>query len=526
MPSLLTNLRINRVAAVDKGAGDGVRVVFWKRDTAAIEKGGPGSGPHPGAGGHAAHGPHMATGRTSPGGSRHEIQMAGGKHEWGKPTGNTSPGGSRAEYHMDSGKKIWAVRKDLADDAAAQAAQINQSISNDQSQQQLGRMTPQQDTQTKINEPGNGGGNPNHGKDGRFTTGKRDEFVAKHLDAISAAVVAEVKKSGAVDFNEADAQQELAECVRDLMNEVREAVGALDRSICSISYDDDVADKAAMIAESFDQFRAHVAGLGLDDDVTKSLASDIGAAHPLLKGDRDMDTAAIQKMIDEAVTKSTKPLTDTIAKQAGEIAILKMSEKHKDFHDKMSGDAKDKFAAMSPGERDDHMDKNPVKKGVDALPADVRGVVEPIIKSMGETVQKNVELSKQVHTLTDERDRVEFGKRAVGLGLPEAHGEIMRKAYAGDVAAIGEHEKALKGLVARAAAGERILFSEIGKSEQGGTGATAYDQIMVKAKEFKKADPKLTEAQAFTKAYTDPANRELAETHKREEFTKRRSVAA
>lgn len=40
--------------------------------------------------------------------------------------------------------------------------------------------------------------------------------------------------------------------------------------------------------------------------------------------------------------------------------------------------------------------------------------------------------------------------------------------------------------------------------------------IAMKAAEIRKAEPKLTEAQAFSKAYCDPANRDLVEMHKRE----------
>lgn len=40
--------------------------------------------------------------------------------------------------------------------------------------------------------------------------------------------------------------------------------------------------------------------------------------------------------------------------------------------------------------------------------------------------------------------------------------------------------------------------------------------IAMKAAEIRKSDPKLTAEQAFSKAYTDPANRDLVEMHRRE----------
>ncbi len=39
--------------------------------------------------------------------------------------------------------------------------------------------------------------------------------------------------------------------------------------------------------------------------------------------------------------------------------------------------------------------------------------------------------------------------------------------------------------------------------------SASYDKLMAKGAELRKADPKLTEAQAFAKAYEDPANKEL-----------------
>jgi hypothetical protein len=45
---------------------------------------------------------------------------------------------------------------------------------------------------------------------------------------------------------------------------------------------------------------------------------------------------------------------------------------------------------------------------------------------------------------------------------------------------------------------------------------TAYDELMVKAAEYRSAHPELTQAQAFAKVYTSPANTELASRERRE----------
>jgi hypothetical protein len=44
----------------------------------------------------------------------------------------------------------------------------------------------------------------------------------------------------------------------------------------------------------------------------------------------------------------------------------------------------------------------------------------------------------------------------------------------------------------------------------------AYGELLVKAAELRKREPRLTKEQAFAKVYTDPANRETVERERRE----------
>ena len=48
------------------------------------------------------------------------------------------------------------------------------------------------------------------------------------------------------------------------------------------------------------------------------------------------------------------------------------------------------------------------------------------------------------------------------------------------------------------------------------TPTRSYERLTAKANELRKAEPKLSEAQAFTKVYEDPANRELVQAAKLE----------
>ena len=52
--------------------------------------------------------------------------------------------------------------------------------------------------------------------------------------------------------------------------------------------------------------------------------------------------------------------------------------------------------------------------------------------------------------------------------------------------------------------------SQHAKSDRSNSEATAYDDLMVKAEEYRNSHPELSISQAFAKVYSDPANREIA----------------
>jgi hypothetical protein len=66
------------------------------------------------------------------------------------------------------------------------------------------------------------------------------------------------------------------------------------------------------------------------------------------------------------------------------------------------------------------------------------------------------------------------------------------------------------------------LVVEVAESKPG----ASYAALMAKANDLRKGDPKLTEAQAFTKAYTDPANRDLVAQYKREDAQRKEEAVA
>lgn len=314
-----------------------------------------------------------------------------------------------------------------------------------------------------------------------------------------------VRKDGAVTFDEAQESQEAAEFTSELLDEVCEAVCALRESVCSIQDDPDVTDKQSAVAETFTQFKDHVAGLA-PADVEKALTAGLAvvkaATGHILKQESAMTDEEKKKAeADKAEAEKTKKgLEDNLAKALGEIAILKMSDKHKEYADKasMTPEQKAAFAAKTPDERDAHMAKNSVEK---ALP-------ESVQKALADAAADRVKLAK----LLEKDEITTFGKRAVSIGLPEEYGDTLRKAYSGDATAISKIEQTIKGLTEQVKTGK--IFEEFGTAK--GATSTAEDQIMAKAEELRKVNPKLSQQQAYTKVYTDPANRELVSLAKRE----------
>jgi hypothetical protein len=289
----------------------------------------------------------------------------------------------------------------------------------------------------------------------------------------------------------------------------QQALDALSASIRSIFADETVVNKAERMVESFDQFLDYV-----ETD--------------------DMNADEIKKLIAEAVqaeaAKTEKHHDDDVDK-------AKMSDEHKRFHDSLdSEDEKKAFRAMSPAQRDGHMDKTKKAKhpphhdseGPD--PGDSPKAPHSSNKREDEELVKRdariADLEKALGSLLGEKRDAEFRKRAVDMGLKEEDGAVMMKAFDGDTDALIEFQKrtteTIKAL--RSQIKTSVVFGEFGKS--GDQRSSALQEIEAKAAELRKTEPKLTQAQAFTKVYTDPANRELVEREKSEQANRLTRLAA
>ena len=130
---------------------------------------------------------------------------------------------------------------------------------------------------------------------------------------------------------------------------------------------------------------------------------------------------------------------------------------------------------------------------------------DDLAKRLDDAVAKAAAQDVIIKAMQEERDIVAFGKRAVTLGLDEVHGEVLRKAYAGDKAAIVQLEALLKGLTEQVRTGK--VFAEFG-AVGAGVPATAAAEMDAVVKDVAKRDG-LTYAKAFDKVYTDRDHADL-----------------
>jgi hypothetical protein len=285
--------------------------------------------------------------------------------------------------------------------------------------------------------------------------------------------------------------------------------------------------------------------------------------HAFLEGQQEndmtitVDKEGLDKLIADGVAK---------ALAAAGLDVKKMTPEHTAYHQNLDGDEAKKFGSMSHDERDKYMKEHPhddededlEEEGDNEPDAGAKKVLAKLLgKDTADAILKaakkkkkekvdghdgtggeggdgdggeghdkdarkmakaltteNVDLKKRLAVL-EERDQVaSFKKRAVDLGLPESDGEMLLKAHRGDPKALEEIEKKIKALTAQVE--KSGLFDSFGSD--GGTAATAHDELVNKAAEIRKKDPKLTVDQAYVQAMTenpDIAKREKAERDRR-----------
>lgn len=325
----------------------------------------------------------------------------------------------------------------------------------------------------------------------------------------------------AEDFNEAQAAIEAGEYASGMIDEVQEAIQAVQASVCSIMCDDSITDKQAAIDETFRQFKQHIQGVVPEGVEEAMRGAALAAAGYEIDDQGAVSKREVTDMTD--VEKAKKEAEDAKAEKEKvekallvakrELSVLKMSDKHKAYvaarGDDMSQDEKDKFTDMEPAERDAHMEKNPVKEDVEKRQA---AAIDAAIAKALQSHPEVVALRKQVADLTGATAATGFAKRAEEIGMPADFGATIMKAHNGDRAAVDELVKRLGA--ANSALEASGAFQEFG-SRIGKSSDDPVEQLTAKAAELRKAHPELSQAQAFTKVYEDPANADLVKAERK-----------
>lgn len=224
------------------------------------------------------------------------------------------------------------------------------------------------------------------------------------------------------------------------------------------------------------------------DELKKLISDQITSTVP------DLVAGTLTKIMPDIITKT---VTDAITKAIPPQFLQNAKDKKKE----------------ADGKNDDDGDETKKALAVANLPPELRKVFDD--------AETNAKL---VTKFMQDQELAEFSKRAITLGLKKEDGVLMQKAYTGDKAAQKVWEDRL-ATVAKAAAGMEktsVVFAEFGDNRGGREGGevSAYDQLMELAKTLRKTNPDLTEAQAFAKVATDPANRELATAERDQRLAK------
>jgi hypothetical protein len=305
---------------------------------------------------------------------------------------------------------------------------------------------------------------------------------------------------GAQAFDEVLGEQELTSAFWDAWYK---GTSALQESLCSIIKDDTIADKAGKITESLKQFADYVEQL-VPGDIGKSLAAGIAASVGQAGTTTgEVMTPELKKALGLPETATDADVLKAIADRDTELAKAKEDLAKAKAKEPADDDADDMAKALASG------DAFKTPEGQIITKKAVGDSTYAVLKSQNDRIVKaEADLAKAKDA---EIDR-EFAKRAEDRGFGAEFGPTLRKAYNGDAAAQLELEKRIDALNKQIEEGD--LFKSFGHKQPDADSATA--EFMAKVADVQKAHPNLTEAQAYTKAYTDRANAPIVKRMKDE----------
>lgn len=254
----------------------------------------------------------------------------------------------------------------------------------------------------------------------------------------------------AADFDEAQEAIEVRDAANDLVCQVNEAICALNDAVCSILWDADATDKGSLIAESFAQFKDYLTGLapeGLEkvmkvEEIAKMVSDAVakaGEASAVEMKKLQDGMAAMQ--LENAILKMS-PEAQEFCKAMSPADKAKFAAKSKDDQDKDAAEAKKAATAVTslPAEiqkRLDQAERDSVivkqlqdaaektsfeKRATDAgLPADKGEVLRKAWKGDAEAQAEVEKLLKQAHDARDAAQKAaglfkEFGNGGAQTG--------------------------------------------------------------------------------------------------------------
>jgi hypothetical protein len=318
---------------------------------------------------------------------------------------------------------------------------------------------------------------------------------------------------------------------------ITKATAALQESVASIlNCDDDDATKRFALAESFDQFQTYIMEHNGGADITKAHRNRGAGGHRSLTGallehlhdrlERRREQHGYQKS-----ARETSPMTalEDIAKSHGVPGVVEIAKNitekqrsyrttEKEFCKLIDTAARVTYPALGERALETVYERNPVLASAMAV---IKAAefstfdIEPIV----------VGGPAAMHSANDDDDSA----------VLRAHEEIVRIArekfpfLPSDVAFARIFED--KNYAALAAQAHRrpqptTIYKMPGSTDPGRGAYTkadpvpnndsAYGELMAKAEQLRSERPELSEAQAFSKVFTDPANVELAKRERAE----------
>lgn len=561
--NVLRRLKINEVSSVDRGAGEGVKIMLMKRQVSESHPGGEGGKRNRNRGVARTLFDHQQAARAAydtnpktvkpPPKKRRKLKLAPEVVAYLKRN-------AIVEAQAVAKREFSAAERRSAAAAGHAMSGGGYPINNDtdlhNAVQAIGRAKNPGKTRSHIRRQAQRLGRTDMIPE---SWGKRYRKAllktARYLGQIA------VLTKNAMSFDEILDDMASTDTAEGVIEAVRDACHALKDSIESIAECDDLTpdDRASAITESFGQFMDHLSGIapgnitkifkrgvksmGLKKQLRKTYTSvpahdatppttDRDAkrsgqeSEELTEGKTGVSTATtppeskkkMKKMLKKALKKSQRQIGmwETRTK-----SLLTMEKAAKDYMDDpdsdMDEDKKMKFLDMSPKDRAKFMKDNPLatlaQKRMAALP-------EPVRKEL----EAGRVANEQVAKMAEETDVQAFAKRATDAGQSAdfgGHLRVLAKGMGTEEERMKAFDEVMKVLVAQ---GEQIrtgtLFKEFGSGKI--VEGSAEAQLLGKRDELlaevnKSGGKRMTPEQAFAKVYEDPMNVELVRQYKTEQ---------